>query len=148
MGTLDTVRQLVLDRSAGDMSGAANYAAAVADATALASSLDCERAEYVDITVKITNAGSGPLTKIFIVGRCSGAGQPDILVPTDFSTVNTESVDTATGLSTVIAYQIEMLAAVGEYTFTMPVRTRWFAPVIWVDVNAGTRAQVFCYRRA
>ncbi len=77
MSQIDTVRQLVLDKSAADMSGAANYAAAIADTAAQCTRLDCEVAEQVDVTVKITNLGSGPATKILVVGRCSSAADPD-----------------------------------------------------------------------
>lgn len=148
MSQIDTVRQLVLDKSAADMSGAANYAAAIADTAAQCTRLDCEVAEQVDVTVKITNLGSGPATKILVVGRCSSAADPDVTTAADWAPINTEAVDTATGISTVVMYQLELaVSAVGEYQFTLPVRQRWMAPVVWLDSASGSRGQVFMYRR-
>lgn len=148
MSQVDTVRQLILDKSGADLSGAANYGAAVADAAAQCARVDCDGVEYVDVTVKITNVGSGPLTKIFLVGRVSGAANPDISVPADYASVNVESLDKATGIATVVPYQIEMaVAAAGEFSFTLPVRERYFAAVVWCDSASGSRAQVFAYRR-
>ena len=146
MSQIDTVRQLVLDKSGADMSGAANYAAAVADAAAQCARLDCEVPEQVDVIVKITTIASA--TKIFLVGRCSSAGDPNVTTAANWAPINTEAVDTATGVSTVVMYQLELaITAAGEYQFTLPVRQRWMAPVVWLDNGTGARGQVFMYRR-
>jgi hypothetical protein len=148
MSQVDTVRQLVLDRSGADLSGAANYGVAVSDAAAQCARIDCDGVEYVDVTVKITNVGSGPMTKLLLVGRVSGAADPVVGTPADYSPVVTEDLNKSTGVATCVPYQIEMLVgAVGEFTFTFPVRQRYFAPIVWVDSATGTRGQVFVYRR-
>ena len=146
MSQIDTVRQLVLDKSGADMSGAANYSAAVADAAAQCARLDCEVAEQVDVVVKITTIASA--SKIFVVGRSSGAADPNVAVAADFAAINTEGIDRPTGISTVVMYQLELaITSAGEYQFTLPVRQRWMAPVVWLDNGTGARGQVFMYRR-
>jgi len=145
---IDNVRVPILDRSAGDFSGAANFAAAAADPTAQTAALDCQWGQFIDITVEITNVGTGPMTKIFLVGRVSSAANPDITAPAEWSALNTEAVDTATGISTIVAYQAEISAhSVGEYTISFPKIGRYFGAVVWVDAAPGTRGTVYAYRR-
>jgi len=145
---IDTVRVPILDRTAADFSGAANFAAAAADPNAQTDALDCQWGQFIDITVEITDVGSGPMTKIFIVGRVSSAADPLVTVPASWSALNTESVDTATGISTVVPYQAELSAtSVGEYTVSFPKIGRYLGVVVWVDSATGTRGNVYAYRR-
>lgn len=144
----DTVQQLILDRTAADFSGAANYAAATGDAAAQCARLDGGVADYVDCVVDITNLGSGPMTKVLIVARTSSKGDPAVGTAADWATVNTEAVDTATGIATVVKYQAEIaVTALGRFTVSFPVRERWVSFVVWVDSATGTRGAVYGYRR-
>ena len=144
----DTSQQLILDRSAADFSGAANFAAAAADSAAQTASLDAGVADYVDCVVDITNLGSGPMTKVIIVARTSSKAEPDVTAAADWATVNTEAVDTATGIATVVKYQAEIaVTAVGRFTVSVPVRERYVSFVVWVDSATGTRGSVYGYRR-
>ena len=144
----DTSQQLILDRSAADFSSAANYAAAVADTAAQTASLDAGVADFVDCIVDITNLGSGPITKVTIVARTSSKGEPDITSAGDWSAVNTEAVDTATGISTVVRYQAEFaITAVGRICARFPVSERFMSFVVWVDSASGSRGAIYGYRR-
>ena len=148
MQQLDSVRQLVLDHSGTDFSGAANYAAAVADTAAQTGRLDCQVADEVDVIVSLSNLGSGPVTKVTIVGRVSSSANPDVTTATDWATLNTEELDTATGIATITMYQAEVaVSAPGQIVVTFPCRERYFSAVVWVDSATGSRGQVFLFRR-
>lgn len=144
----DSVDLLVLDRSAADFSAAGSIAAAEGDANAQANAVDCLGCEFVDVVVELTNVGTGPATKVSVVGRASGKAAPAIAVAADWIKLNTENVDTSTGVSTIVPYIGEVATpAAARYVVTFPVRGRYFAPLVWVDVAAGTRGNVYVFRR-
>lgn len=148
MQQVDNVRQLVLDHSASDFSGAAGYGAAVVDATAQTALIDCQVADEVDVIVSLSALGAGPVTKVTIVGRCSSSASPDVTVPVDWATLNTEALDTATGIASIVMYQAEVaVSAVGQIVVTFPARERYFSAVVWVDSAVGSRGEVYLYRR-
>lgn len=144
----DSVDLLVLDRSAADFSAAGSVAAAEGDANAQTISVDCLGIEFVDVIVDLTNVGTGPATKVAIVGRASGKAAPSVATAADWSTINTEAVDTATGVATIVPYIGEVATpSAGRYIVTFPVRARYFSALVWVDAAAATRGNVFVFRR-
>jgi len=148
MQQVDNVRQLVLDHSATDFSAAANYAAAVVDATAQTALLDCQVADEVDVIVSLSNLGSGPVTKVFIVGRVASAASPDVTVATDWATLNTEELDTATGIATITMYQAEVaVSAIGQIVVSFPCKERYFSAIVWMDSATASRGEVYLFRR-
>jgi len=148
MARPDNVEKIALDRSAADFSAAGSITAAEADATAQTGAIDCLGVEFVDVTIDLSNLGSGPATKITVVGRASGMAAPDPAVGGNWTTINTEAVDTATGVATLVPYVAEKaLAAAGRLVVTFPVRSRYFSALVWVDSASGTRGQVFTFRR-
>ena len=144
----DSVESLALDRSAADFSAAGTVAAATADSNARTLLIDSAGIKAVDVIVELTNLGSGPATKLSVVGRSSGLGGAAVATATDWSTINTEALDTATGVATITPYIGESaLAAVGRHTITFPVKGRYFSALVWVDSAAGTRGNVYFFRR-
>ena len=144
----DNVEQLALDRSAADFSAAGSIAAAEADATAQTVLIDCLGGGVVDVVVDLTNVGTGPATKISVVGRGSGKAAPAVATAVDWTTINTEAVDTATGIATIVAYTGEIATpAVGRYMVSFPVRGRYFSALVWVDAAPATRGSVYFFRR-
>jgi hypothetical protein len=140
----DTVEKLVLDRSFADFSSTGNSG----DLNAQTAMVDCLGMEFVDVIVEFTNLGSGPLTQVNVVGRASAKAEPDVQQNVDWATINTEELDTATGIGTIRTYiGSQGVAAVGRYIVTFPVRARYFSALVWVDVEAGSRGNVFVVRR-
>jgi len=139
----DTVNQLALDRSAAD------FAAGPADVTAQTVLIDCLGVEFIDVIVDVTNLGTGPATKMFVLGRASGKAEPDVTAGgADWTTINTEAVDTATGIATIVPYLGEMaLPAAGQYMVSFPVRSRYFSALVWLDAPASSRGNVYFFRR-
>ena len=148
MGRLDTIRNLVLDRSEDDMSGADDFAAARMDSAALTQIIDCEISDEIDVIVDIKSLGFGPASRCFIVGRVSSKANPSIDEPGDWSTINIESLDTTTGQSVVRPYQPGVvLTGTGCVSLTFPCRERYFSAVVWVDQGNACRGVVYFYRR-
>ena len=144
----DSVDQLVLDKTAADFSAAGSVAVAEGDATAQTVVVDCLGCEFVDVIVDLTNVGTTPATKAAIVGRASGKAAPDVAVASDWSTINTEAVDTATGIATIVPYIGEIATpSAGRYIVTFPVKARHFSALVWVDAAAATRGNVYFFRR-
>ena len=144
----DNVERLALDHSASDLSSAGSIAAAVADVTAQTDRTDCLNLEVCDVIIDLSNLGTGPITKLTVVGRTSAKADPDVTVSGDWTTINTESIDTATGISTITPYIAETaIAATGSYIVSFPIRGRYFSALIWVDAATDSRGQVFTFRR-
>ena len=144
----DTVQQLVLDHSATDFSGAANYAAAVADADAQTGRLDCQDTDRLDILVELTALGSGPVTQINITARYSAEADPDVTSAVDWAAISAEDLDATTGASAIVRYEAQLaVSAVGQYSVTVPVRGRYMSAIVWVDSASGSRGTVSMYRR-
>ena len=141
MSRTDIVQQLVLDHSSTDFNSTPGPGAFTAK-------VDCLGASNIDVIVDLSNLGTGPLTKLLIVGRCSGLAQPDISVDTDWFTINTEAVDTATGISTIVPYLGDSAVFFpGSFVVSFPVRARYFSAMVWVDAGAGSRGNVYTFRR-
>jgi len=144
----DNVQQLALDHSASDFSGAGSIAAAALDVTAQAARVDCLNIQTVDVVVDLSALGAGPVTKLTVVGRTASSADPDVSVATDWQTINTEDINTGTGVSAITPYIGETaIAAVGGYIVSFPVRGRYFSALVWVDSAVGSRGQVFTFRR-
>lgn len=148
MSRIDNVEILALDHSGDDLSAAGSIAAAVLDAAAQSDRVDCLNVETVDVIIDLTDLGSGPVTKLTVVGRCSAKADPDTTVPADWVTINTENIDTTTGISAITPYIAETaISAVGSYVVSFPIRARYFSALIWVDAGTGSRGQAFTFRR-
>lgn len=148
MGRPDNVEQLALDHSASDFSAAGSIAAAVIDVNAQTALVDCLNVETVDVIVNFSNLGTGPLTKVSVVGRSSAQADPDVTVATDWATINTENINTTSGISAIVPYVGEIaVGAVGSVVVSFPVRGRYFSALVWVDAAPASRGQVFTFRR-
>jgi len=144
----DTVEQLALDRSATDFSAAGSISAAEADINAQTDLIDCLGVSLVDVIVEITNLGTGPATKLTVVGRGSAKAAPVESTAGDWSSINTEAVDTATGVSAITAYLGEISGlTVKRHVVTFPVRGRYFSALVWLDSGAASRGNVYFFRR-
>lgn len=136
----DSVNQLALDRSAADFAGAPY------DVEAQTILIDCLGVEFIDVIVDITTLAGA--AKMSVLGRASGKASPDVTAFGDWTTINTEAVDTATGIATIVPYLGEMVTPVpGAYMVSFPVRSRYFCALVWLDVAAGTRGNVYFFRR-
>ena len=148
MGRPDNVEQLAIDHSSSDFSAAGSIAAAQADAAAQTPRVDCLSVETVDVIVKFSNLGTGPLTKISVVGRSSSEADPTVATAAQWQTINAEDLDTTTGIATVTPYIGEMaVGATGSFIVSFPVRGRYFSALVWVDAAPASRGQVFTFRR-
>ena len=131
MGRADNVDKLVLDRTAADFSAAGSLAAAIIDSNAQTALVDCLDVDFVDVIVEFTNLGTGPVSAVNIVGRGSGIAAPDVSTGADWSTINTESVDTTTGISTIVPYVGQVaVGSVGRYMVSFPTRGRYFSALV------------------
>ena len=146
MSRPDNVQQLALDRSAADFSSAGSIAAATLDATAQAARVDCLNIQTIDVIIEVSTLGS--LSEITVVGRTASSADPDVAVPGDWQTINTEALNTGTGVSTITPYIAETsISATGSYIVTFPVRGRYFSALVWGATPTGSRGQVFTFRR-
>ena len=148
MSRIDSVRQLVKDHSTSEFSAAVGIPAAAADPAAQTARVDCLNVEYVDLIVDVSDLGTGPITQLTVVGRSSSKAQPDVTTPADWQTINTESLDVVSGISTITPYQAQqVVGAVGPYIVTFPVRGRYFSALVTVDAATDSRGQIFAFRR-
>jgi len=144
----DNVQRLALDHSGDDFSAAVNLVAAAADPAAQTDRTDCLNIETVDVIVDISDLGVGPISKLTVVGRCSAKADPDVTVSSDWVTINTENIDTTTGVSLITAYIAETtISATGSFIVSFPTRARYFSALVWVDSATDSRGQVFTFRR-
>lgn len=144
----DNVDQLVFDRSAADFSAAGSLPVAITDPNAQTDLIDCLDIDYVDVIVEFTNLGTGPVSAVNVVGRGSGIAAPDVSVGADWTTINTESVNTTTGVSTIVPYIGQVgVGSVGRYMVSFPTRGRYFSALVWVDSAVGSRGNVYVFRR-
>jgi hypothetical protein len=138
MSRTDNVQQLVLDHTSTDFDSSP-----VGAHTARA---DCLEASNIDVIIDFTALGAASI--VLVVGRASGLAQPDPSVDADWFTINTEAVDTATGIATIVPYLGETpLMIPGQVVVSFPVRARYFSAVVWVNAGAGSRGSVYTFRR-
>ena len=144
----DNVERLALDHSASDLSSAGSIAAAVADTAAQTDRTDCLNIGVCDVIIDLSSLGTGPIAKLTVVGRTSAKADPDVTAAGDWTTINTESIDTVTGISTITPYiAVTAISATGSYIVSFPIRGRYFSALVWVDAGGGSRGQIFTFRR-
>lgn len=148
MSRIDNVQKLALDHSASEFSAAVGFPAAEADPAARIALVDCLNIKYVDVIVDITDLGTGPITQLIVVARCSSIADPDIADPSNWQYINTENLNTVTGESDLTPYIARVaITATGSHVITFPVRGRYFSALVIVDAATDSRGQVFTFRR-
>lgn len=129
--------------------GIADAVTAETTAACQTSSVNIQGCTQLDIFVNVKTAQAG--AKLFLKVRFSGKGQPLVSAPTDWGFIQVDNVDTATGVSSVREYVIEIdVAAVNGvanvaaryYCFRIQqISGRNASAVIWSD-TANVEADV------
>lgn len=127
---------------------ATSYSAAVNSAGSRTSPyLDMAGFNRLDVTVEVTNVGTGPITAIFVAVRSTARQNPDLTDDGDWSRMNrVASVDKASGVDTSVPLieRIDISAA-GRHTVSLPVTNRYVSAIVWADA-AGGSGRVYMYR--
>lgn len=127
---------------------AANSLVAEADPTARTSSVNVQGCSQLDICVDVTLPRLA--TTLYIKVRFSGKSDPDTSVLRDWGYVQTDNIDSATGISSVQEYMIEIdLTKVNGVALVAPRRYvsriqrisgRYASAVVWVDAPGSSTA--------
>lgn len=141
----DSTETEVLDRSGADFANEADYAAAVAVATARTTSLDCRLLRNVTFIVEVTTVGS--MSNIMVAPRSSAKASPAVATAADWGRMNrTAAVDTGTGIDTSQPLEEKIpITGVGRYVISLPVTNRHVSAVVWAD-GTGGRGKIYMYR--
>jgi hypothetical protein len=143
----DPTRTLILDHSASDFSGAADRAAAEADAQAQSILFDLTGFNRFVISVDLTNVGTGPATVLNVFARQSGMAAPDVAVAADWTHFALPNPDRNTGVVTANPYEVQIpITAVDQFALSFAKWGTFGSVLVWVDAPAGTRGQVFVQR--
>ncbi len=141
----DPTEFLILDHSASDFSGAANRAAAEADAAARSTSFDLTGFSRFVINVKMTTISGAALLNVF--GRQSGIAAPDIAVALDWGHFTLPDPDRTTGFVTGQPYEGQFpLSTADVLTLSFRKWGTFGSVLVWVDTPAGTRGTVTAQR--
>lgn len=106
--------------------------------------------EFVSVYVDITTLGS--IDVLNVKGRLTGKAAPDKDVAADWAAVLADNLDTATGISLVQDYQLQItgiqVSGTGRYgPFRFPADAgAKFSARVWVDDATASVGDVFAYR--
>lgn len=143
----DPTRTLILDHSGTNFSGAADRAAAEADATAQSSSFDLTGFNRFVISVDMTNLGTGPATLLNVFARQSGEAAPDVAVAADWTHYGLPDPDRTSGVVTTNPYLIQIpLTTVDQFALSFSKWATFGSVLVWLDDPTGSRGQVFVQR--
>lgn len=152
----DVEEILVLDHSGPPgFSAAPDPQTAEADTTAQTSMLNVMGCKQVDVFIDVTN--NAIANKLFVKVRFSGLTAPDVATFTDWGYVQIDNIDTATGISTVQEYMIEidLITTNGipnpnqfrrYLSRIQQVSGRFVSAIVWADAG-GARGTVSFLRQ-
>jgi hypothetical protein len=143
----------VLDKSGGFVN-VGNPKAAEIDPNTHTSMVSMTGVKQLDIAIDISSIGTGG--KLYVKVRFSGKETPSVATLRDWGFIQVDNVDTATGISSVREYMIEIdLTKINATADTAARRYlvridqisgAWASAIVWSD-TAGVQGKVYFQRQ-
>jgi len=141
-------------RASGQFKVAANAPAAEIDLDCHTTAVNIQGCKQLDIFIDVVTNPGNSSTKLYIKVRFSGKQAPSTGTNADWGYIQVDKLDTATGISSVQDYMIEidLLNVNGTGATTFPRRYlsriqqisgRHASAVVWVDAGTATGAVYF-----